>query len=298
MSRPLTGSIAVALCALSAPAFAQTADVEDPLPVQPGPAGPGPTVFDGDFLSIGIGAAWNPSYSGSDDYGINVLPIIQASVWGIDINPRPAGLAIDFVPDAEEGISFDAGPLLRIRGDRDNAEAIKDEIVQRYGELDTAIEVGGSVGMQIPALLNPFDSLGFNLDAAWDVAGAHGGMFASPSVSYFTPLSRGTAASLTVSATFVDDSFADYYYSVPEVNTLLPDADLLPGFQAEGGMHSIGTTLFVAQDLSGDVTDGGFSLIGLAGWSKLVGDPGDTPFTSIRGNDDQIFLAAGVGYTF
>ena len=293
MVRRFTILSAVAACALAAPAFAQNTEVDDALP-----AGPPETVFDGDFLSVGVGVGYNASYSGSDDYNINILPIVQASVWGIKVNPRPAGLALDLIPDPDKGIGFSAGPMVRLRSDRVNAEDIKDEIVASYGELERAVELGASVGVKFPKVLHPYDSLSVNLDAAWDVAGAHGGMYYSPSVTYFTPFSRATAASLSLSANVIDDDFADYYYSVPTINTLLPDEDVLPGFQAEGGLQSYGVNLLLAHDLSGDVTDGGLSLVGIGGWSKLVNDASDTPFTSIRGNNDQYFIALGVGYTF
>ena len=282
-----------AACSLAAPLAAQETEVGEPLP-----AGPPETIFDGDYVSLGVGVGYNASYSGSDDYNVNILPIVQASIAGIKINPRPAGVAIDLIPDPDEGVGFSAGPMIRLRSDRVDAEDINDDVVAAYGELDRAVELGGSVGVSFPKVLNPFDSLSINLDAAWDVAGAHGGMFWSPSITYFTPLSRATAASLSVSTSFVDDAFADYYYSVPPTNALLPDADVLPGFEADGGMNSYGVNLLLAHDLSGDVTDGGLSLVAIGGWSKLVGDAADTPFTSIRGDNDQYFIALGVGYTF
>lgn len=284
---------AIALSCAAFPALAQETDAEEPLP-----AGPPETVFDGDFLSIGVGVGYSPSYSGSDDYNVNILPIVQGSVGGIGISPKPAGLALDFIPDSDEGLSFSAGPMIRLRSDRNDAEDINDDIVAAYGELDRAVELGASVGVSYPKLLNPFDSLSVSLDATWDVAGAHKGMMVSPSVTYFTPLSFSTAASLSFSTSFVDDKFADYYYSVPATNDALPIADLLPGFEAEGGIQSYGVNLLLAHDLSGNVTDGGLSLIGIGGWSKLVNDAADTPFTSIRGNNDQYFIALGVGYTF
>ena len=82
---------ALALC-LATPAFAQ-----DGPPVETGETAPpiGETVFDGDWVSIGVGAAYSPSYDGSDDYVVSVLPIVQGSLGGIDINPRPAGLALE-----------------------------------------------------------------------------------------------------------------------------------------------------------------------------------------------------------
>ena len=297
MIRIAPAVVSLLALAFAGPALAQDV-IEEAPPAAGPPDGPPETVFDGDFLSVGVGLGYNASYSGSDDYNVNILPIVQGSVWGIDINPRPAGLALDLVPDPDEGVSFSAGPMFRLRSDRVDADDINDDIVDRYGELDRAVEIGGSVGIKFPKLLNPFDSLSVNLDTVFDVAGAHGGMVVSPSVTYFTPLSRATAASLSLSTTFVDDAFADYYYSVPETNTLLPDEDLLPGFDARGGLQSYGVNLFLAHDLSGDVTDGGFSLVGIGGWSKLTGDAADTPFTAIRGDDDQWFVALGVGYTF
>ncbi|GMN13859.1 MipA/OmpV family protein [Altererythrobacter sp. MTPC7] len=282
-----------AILAASTPAAAQDAGPET------GPAGPplpSETVFDGDFLSIGVGAGFGPSYTGSDDYVVFPLPIVQASYKGIDINPRPAGLAIDFIPDADEGVSFDLGVAGRLRSDR--ADQIEDETVELYGELDRAVEVGPTAGISVPGVLNRFDSVTVSVDALFDVAGAHGGMTVSPSVSYFTPLSRGVAASIGASATFVDDDYADYYFSVPQAATIGPDPRLLPAFDAEGGLQSIGVNALVAVDLNGDITDGGLSLVAIGGYSRLMGDAKDTPFTSVVGSADQFLVGAGIGYTF
>lgn len=257
---------------------------------------PTETVFDDDYLTIGIGLGLVPSYSGSDDYVLFPLPLIQASYAGIDINPRPAGLALDFIPDPETGPRLSGGVVVTLNRDRVNN--IEDEIVASYGELDTAVEVGPTAGISFPALLNPYDSLTFNVDAAWDVAGAHNGRNISPSITYFTPLSRGMAASLSFSASHIDDDYADYYYSVPQINTLLPDADVLPGFQASGGFERIGANVLVAFDLNGDITDGGFSIVGIGGYSSLLNDAKRSPFTSIRGDADQWLGAVGIGYTF
>ena len=125
----------------------------------------------------------------------------------------------------------------------------------------------------------------------WDVADAHNGMSVNPSITYFTPLSRGIAVSLSVSAKHIDDDFADYYYSVPAGGPL-------PEFQAEGGFESAGVNLLGVFDLDGDVTNGGLALIALGGYSRMLGDAKRTPFTSIRGDADQWMGAVGVGYTF
>ena len=290
-------AIATATLAFAAPAMAQDVASEPSAEIAPpAPAGDidmANSVFDDNWLSVGVGVGIGPSYDGSNDYVIFPAPLVQGKLGGVGISPRPAGLALDFIGDSADGPNFALGPSVRLRNDR--ADQIGDDVVEAAGELDRAFEVGVATGISFPKVLNPYDSLSFNMDARWDVAGAHDGMVMEPGVTYFTPLSRGIAASLSVSAEFVDDDFADYYYSVsPEQSA----ASGLPLYQADGGLNSIGTNLLLAFDLDGDVTNGGFAAVLVGGYSRLVGDAADTPYTRIRGSADQFFGAVGVGYTF
>lgn len=247
------------------------------------------SVFDGDWVSIGAGVVYSPSYRGSDDYVISPLPIVQGSLGGVGINPRPGGLALDFIPDADGQVAFSAGVAAKLN--RNRAAQIEDPVVESYGKLDTAVEVGPTAGVSFPGVLNPYDSLSFNVDALWDVAGAHKGMTINPSITYFTPVSRGAAVSLSVSASHVDDDYANYYYSVPA-------GGVLPAYQAEGGFDSAGINLLGAIDLDGDLANGGLAMIVLGGYSRVLGDAKRSPFTSIRGDADQWMGAIGIGYTF
>ena len=275
-------SAAVALSA--SPAFAQ--EVEDGATLGNTSES---TVFDGDWLSVGVGAIYGPSYKGSDDYVLSPVPVIQGSLGGVEISPRAGGLSLNFIPARDGEVSFSAGVAGKIS--RNRASQIKDPVVESYGELDTAIEVGPSVGVSVPGVLNPYDSLSFSLDTVWDVAGAHKGMTVNPSITYFTPLSRGIAAALSVSATHVDDDYADYYYSVPAGGPL-------PSYQASGGFEKAGVTLFGAFDLDGDVTNGGLAIIAVGGYSRMLSDAKRSPFTSVQGDADQWMGAVGIGYTF
>jgi outer membrane scaffolding protein for murein synthesis (MipA/OmpV family) len=286
--------------AAAVPLAAQDPGAEAPAPESPpAPAEtvrPAGTVFDGDWLTLGLGAALTASYDGSDDYVITPLPFVQGRLGGVSINPRAAGFALDFVPDQPGKTGLSLGVAARLN--RNRAAQIEDEVVHAYGELATAIEVGPTVGVTVPGVLHSFDSLSLGVDALWDVAGAHEGMVISPSITYFTPVSRGAAISFALSARHVDDDYAAYYYSVPTAPASVPLAQRLPVFAAAGGFDKVGANLLAGIDFDGDLTNGGLAGFLIGGYSRLLGDAAETPFTTLRGSRDQWFLGAGLGYTF
>ena len=251
------------------------------------------SIFNGDWVMVGVGTAFSPSYDGSDDYNFNVLPILQGSLGGVGISPRPGGVALDFVDDPDEGIGLDLGLVARVRGNRTGN--IDDPVVASLGELDTAVEVGPTIGISIPKVLIPVDSLSFGVDARWHVAGAHNGMVIAPSVTYSTPLSLGTFAALSFGTEYVDNDFADYNYSISAAGSAVSG---LPQFEANAGFTQVSATLILGFDLSGNALDGGWGITTITGYTRLLGDAADTPLTSVRGSADQVFVAAGLSYAF
>lgn len=279
----------IALASVSAPAFAQ----EEQTTAGPADDVSEATVYDDTWLSIGAGVGYGPSYDGSDDYVLYPAPLIQGRIAGIGIQPRPAGIALDFIPDPKEGVGFALGPVAKMRLNR--SRQIKDPVVEAAGELKKAIEVGANAGVSFPKVLNDYDSLSLGVDALWDVNGAHRGMTYSPSIAYFTPLSRGIAASLSLSAEHGDGDFMDYYYSATPAQSL---ASGLPTFSADSGWTKAGANVLLGVDLDGDLTNGGLAAVLVGGYSRMLGDAKRSPFTSIRGSADQFFGAVGIGYTF
>lgn len=252
-------------------------------------------VFAGDWLTVGVGAGYGPSYEGSDDYVLFPAPIAQGSIGGFDFGARGPGLYVDLIPDSnsDSNIKFLAGPLVRVRLDRNRK--IKDPVVRLLGKEDVAVEVGATAGVSFSKVLHAYDTLTISSDIQWDVVGAHGGRLITPNISYSTPLSTAIFTNVSFSATHVDDDYASTYFSVDAAGSA---ASGLPVYNAGSGWKSYGASLLGGYDLSGDARDGGWGVFGLVSYSRLTGDAKRSPVTSIRGDADQWFLAAGVSYTF
>ncbi|MBC7140289.1 MAG: MipA/OmpV family protein [Defluviimonas sp.] len=288
-SVPIIAAFAASCCVAPA-ALAQQTAAPAAAPNAPQAA----NVLEGDFLTIGAGAAVTPSYEGSDDYEVNPLPFVTGSLGGVGISPRGAGLALDFINDRNNAkVTFAFGPTVRLRTNRDGN--VEDEVMDLLPDLDTAVEVGPTAGIAVSGLLNPYDRLSFSGDVKWDVADAHGGMTIAPNLTYTTPLSRGILAAFNVGAEYADDDYMDYYFSVTPADAALTG---LPVFEADGGFKSAGANLLLGIDFNGDLTDGGLAMFLVGGYSRLLGDAKDTPFTAIRGSADQWIGGAGLAYTF
>ena len=76
------------LALVAAPALAQEAPTGPPQ----GPPGPGETVFDDTWATFAVGAGYSPSYSGSDDYRVSVLPVVQGKVAATGHDSSTVGL--------------------------------------------------------------------------------------------------------------------------------------------------------------------------------------------------------------
>ncbi len=255
---------------------------------------PEDSVFDGDYVTLGVGGVYSPSYEGSDDMVLSPFPLIQGKLAGIEITPRPGGLALDLIHDRENPkIGFSLGPVVTYSGNR--RRQIEDPVVRSAGKLKAAIDAGVNGGVTVYKLLNPYDSLTFSSDMRWNVNSAHKGMILTPGVSYVTPLSRAAIVSLGISARHVDDDYASYYYSVSPAQAA---ASGLPVYAARGGWASVGVNALVGYDLDGNALNGGFAVFVLGSYSRLMNDAKRNPYTSVRGRAGQWVAGAGVGYTF
>jgi outer membrane scaffolding protein for murein synthesis (MipA/OmpV family) len=277
--------LAFAACCLCSPALAQSA-------LAGGSALPSPEeVANKDMITVGVGGAVVPDYEGSDNHRIIPAAAIRGRIHGISFSTRGTYLYVNVVPGSDK-VHFDAGPIAGLRVN--SRRHIHDDIVELLPRRKTAIEVGGFAGVSFHGLTNPYDTLGVRLDVTHDVGSAHKSTIFTPNLEFSTPLSRRTYASASVSADFVGNKFADYYFTISPTDSL---ASGLPVFNASGGMKSWKLGLLLNQSITGDLL-GGFSIFGAGQYSRLVGDFKRSPIVSQRGSASQWVGAVGLAYTW
>jgi outer membrane protein len=246
-------------------------------------------------LTLGIGGGIAPEYEGSGDYGFQPGGVIQGKVDGFDFQVRGPNIYVDLVRDAPDSkLNIIAGPVAQVRFDRTSRKDLNDPRVALLGTRDTAVELGGYVGIGKKGFLIPPASLTFDLAFVHDVAGAHDSFILTPGVALSSPVSQRAFARWGVSADYVGKGYGRTYFDVPAIAA--PGA--LPTFATNGGgFKSIGTTLLLTHDLGGDNRKG-WALFGLGGYKRLLGQYARSPIVREAGDADQFLAVAGVAYAF
>lgn len=247
-------------------------------------------------VTAGLGVASVPSYIGSDQNVIVPMAAAQGQIAGVGFELEGTSLSLDFVPRGDaRGFKIQAGPVAALRLDR--TTKIRDHAVRALGELSTAVELGGWIGVQKTGVItSPYDTLSVSLSYQHDVAGSHRSYIVSPEIDYDTPLSHRLYASLSVSADFVGSRFGAYYYDIDAGGSRESG---LPTYSSadKAGWKDWNANFMVARSITGDLTHG-MKVFASAGYGRLLGRYARSPVVAIAGRRGQPSLAIGLGYTF
>ena len=255
----------------------------------------GPPSPERNSLTLGLGGGIAPEYEGSGEYGFQPGGIIQGKVDGFDFQVRGPNIYVDLVRDsADSRWNVIAGPVAQLRFDRTSRSDLDDPRVALLGTRETAVELGGYVGIGKKGVLIPPASLTFDLAYVHDVAGAHDSYILTPGVSLSSPVSQRAFARIGLSADYVGGGYGRTYFDVPAL--VQPGA--LPAYSTSGsGFKSVGSTLLLTYDLGGDNRKG-WGLFALSGYKRLLGKYARSPIVRDAGDADQFLAVAGIAYSF
>lgn len=245
-------------------------------------------------LSVGAGAAWLPDYEGSNDHRFTPLPAANGTIWGMSFTVLGNRASLDLIPDREgQGWNFQLGPVAVINFNRTNQDAIKDVRVRALGEIDTAVEAGGYVGIGKTGILHDFDTLSISASYRHDVTRIHRTGIITPSVNYTTPLSTKALVGFFASAEIVQDRYARTYFGVTPAGSVRSG---LPVFTPQGGQKDINFGGMFTYALTGNLTKG-LALVTGFNYKKLVKDFADSPIVGIAGSRHNWTVGAGLALT-
>ncbi len=282
--------LAATAAVLAFPAAAQ----ENLPPRQPSP----PIDVNRETITVGAGVATIPSYEGADNNRLVPVAAGRGSISGFNFSTTGARLFVDVVRDSRDGdgMDFQLGPVVGFNAFRTNRKSINDRQVEALGELDTAIELGGYVGLAKTGIItSDYDVLAVNVSVARDVAGAHDSYTITPAVNYGTPLSTKAFVGLNLSANYVGDGYARTYFGVNSPAEAA--ASGLPQFDAKKGWKDWTLSGVGVVSLTGDLT-GGLGLMGLVSYRRMLEDAARSPLTSLAGSKDQWTAMGGLVWTF
>ena len=103
-------------------------------------------------------------------------------------------------------------------------------------------------------------------------------------------MSRTWVIGINGFTTWADDDYMTAYFGVDRRNSLRSG---IKEYDADSGFKDVGITVPIRYNASEH-----WSIMGVAGFKKLIGDAEDSPIVSDEGDDNQLFGGAFVIYRF
>lgn len=225
-----------------------------------------------------------PDYIGSDDYTIAGAPAGRITFSGTrDLRLIATNLTSNLIN--HEFIRF--GPAINYRFGRDDVD---DDIVDRMGDIDSAFEIGASMGLDFSNASSPRHRFGAFLEFLHDVSGEHGGYLVTGTMKYWRPLGRAFDFGLQAGVTYGNRDYMNAYFGVSASDSALSG---LPTYSANGGIRDLTITPSLIFHLSKKWHIGGFFR-----YQRILSDAADSPLVDQRGDANQILVGLGLAYSW
>jgi outer membrane protein len=220
-------------------------------------------------LELGGGGAVAPAYEGADDYLLSPWPIVSLHYLRLPYFGEFGG-------GPATGFSF--APSFRYVAKRD-ADDYDD--LEGLDDVDAAFELGATVGYRYD-MFRGFATLRQGL-------GGHHGLIGEIGLDAIAAPTPKLEVSLGPRLGFASEDYLDTYLGVTAAESA---ASGLREFDPDGGLKGIGIEANLRYALSPR-----WSLVGNAGYERLIGDAADSPITNV-GSENQFTAGLGLTYTF
>lgn len=220
-------------------------------------------------VQVGGGGLVTPDFRGAAGYRVRALPYVSVKY----------GEAVE--ASVQEGLSFNlidrdgltAGPLARFQFGQEENDSPQ---LRGLGDVDVSLEAGGFAAYRR-------GPLSLRVAAGRDVIGGHGGGVAEFSAALGAPVAQTPSgpvlASVGPKLTLVTSRMNRAYFGVDGAQAA---ASGLPVYRPSGGLQSAGLSLMLIAPIAPKL-----SVVGFAGYERLLGDAAESPRVMQRGSRNQ-----------
>jgi outer membrane protein len=230
--------------------------------------------LEGVHARIGLGIGFTPDYTGSNNYRLRFLPVIDIR-YGERWRLNGSLLTLAAIKKG----NFEVGPLLNLEFGRDSS---LNPVLRGISEIDTTLEAGFFARYQTKSGLLSLDyrhALGNELGDSIRLTAGHGIYKNGNFVTIF-----GTRAR------WMSDRAMQRNFGITEADAATSEAGL-PAFAASSGVSEISANLIGAYRINERVR-----VLSLISYGRLLGDAKNSPLVSNDvGSANQFII--GVGFT-
>jgi outer membrane protein len=220
-------------------------------------------------LELGGGGLVGPAYEGADDYIVSPLPLVRLHYFRL-----PQFGAFGDGPET----GFSIGPSFRFVPERDDDDYSE---LEGLGDVDAAFEFGATAAYRYE-MWRGFATVRHGF-------GGHHGIVGKLGVDAVVEPTPRLSVSAGPRLHFADSDYLDTYLGVTAAQSA---ASGLSEFDPDGGLKGVGVEAEARFALTPR-----WSIVGSAGYERLVGDAADSPITGV-GSENQFTAALGLTYRF
>jgi len=233
-------------------------------------------------VRIGLGPVLSPDYEGSNNYDVNVAPLISLrykDLIQVDNNNVRVNL---FGSDGAlwKSSNFRAGPTLKL----DFGRSAKDSTdLTGLGNIGTSVEMGAFASYAVGPLR-------YRARVRQDVASGHKGMLWDLDTSLAVYRTAQVSVGARLGATWADKKYMRKYFGVTAVQSAASGlAVYTPGAGLKEISLSLGGEIKVTER---------WAVLLNGGASRLLSKAKESPLVSVRGSPNQFILGAYGIYSF
>lgn len=239
---------------------------------------------DGWSFDVGAATLYAPTYAGSDDYALMVVPNLRVAYEDTFFASVQEGMGYNVINNEH----WQAGPIVRIRFGRDAEDGGGPFIVsgenndlQGTGNIDAAGEAGAFIQFTKNQIRTRLEiRQGF---------GGHDGLVGDASIEY-VGRSGPVSYSIGPNISYGSDDFMQTYYGIDSTQAANSG---LRQYEADGGIATYGIGAMARMPLSENI-----SLVGFGGYDRIAGDAEDSPLVEDIGDANQGRAGLAIAYRF